>query len=61
MARFIAQIEKALERMDTSLAAQRNRMGALQRDLDHHAQELDQLALRIDASMDRLQALLGSP
>jgi len=47
-----------LSRLDSDLDVQWGRVGLMQRWLDEHSARLDDLALRIDAGLARIDALL---
>lgn len=48
-----------LKRLDTSLAVEGGRVRLLRRWLQSHASRLDELSSQIDASLQRIDALLG--
>jgi len=49
----------SLDRINTEVADQAERLGLLQQDLDDHAERLDRIAARIEANAARIAAILG--
>jgi len=49
----------ALSRLDTDLDVQWGRVGLMERWLEDHSARLESLSTRIDASLRRIDALLG--
>ena len=52
------QLHLALARMSSTLTAQRGRMGLLQRQLDASDRDLERLTARVDAQLQRIDAVV---